>query len=138
MSKKWKVTVVVIFFCFLSSFPVFAADREGEVVFGEGGKFGSVYGEEYTNEVGEVANWLTLQLGERGIRIVNEENQEIVIVDRYGGIYFNGEVYVNGERCSGSVDQKGKLGVANGFLYFLIIISNMIAFYSLNISKKKR
>lgn len=138
MKKIWKIATIIMFFSILCIFPIYAVEREDEVVFGEGGRFGSVYGEEYTNETGEVANWLTLQLGERGIRIVNEENREIVIVDKYGGIYLNGDVYVNGEKYIPVIEQKGKLNIKNGFLYFLIVISNFIAFYALYINKKNR
>lgn len=131
MVKLWKVIIIIIVFCTVFLFPVYAMEREDEIVFGEGGRFGSVYGEEYINETGDTANWLTLQLGERGIRIINEEKRELIIVDKYGGIYLNGEVYVNGERYGEDKGNKGVFYPEGGFLYVMIIISLGTSIFSL-------
>lgn len=131
MKIVWKIITAVVFFSILCVFPVYAEGKEDEIVFGEEGKYGSVYGEEYINEVGEQSNWLTVQLGERGVRIVNEENREIVIVDKYGGIYLNGEVYVNGEKYEKVKEHRGVFYPQNGFLYLMVIISLGISVLSL-------
>lgn len=122
MRKIWKAAVTAVLLCILCIFPAHAAEKEDEVVFGENGQYGSVYGEAYTNEAGETTNWLTIKPGDRGIRIVNDENQEIITVDKYGGIYLNGEFYVNGEKYGVSGTNKGIFSPEDGFLYLMIVV----------------
>lgn len=44
-------------------------------------------------------NWLTLRAGTGGIRVVSNDNtKELLAIDNYGGLYLNGDVYVNGQR----------------------------------------
>ena len=43
--------------------------------------------------------WLTIRMGEEGLRIVsNDGTREVIAVDVYGGIYLNGDVFVNGQK----------------------------------------
>jgi len=130
MRKIWKAIATMVFLYVLCMFPVYAAEKENEVVFGENGKFGSVYGEEYTNEAGETTNWLTIKPGDRGIRIVNDENQEIIMIDKYGGIYLKGEVFVNGEKYGNAGGKKGIFSPEDGFLYLMVVISLGISIVS--------
>lgn len=47
---------------------------------------------------GGVEEWTEIPIEGRGIKIVNEYGAEIVVVDKFGGIYLNGDVYFNYEK----------------------------------------
>ncbi len=47
----------------------------------------------------DTPQWLTLRMGQEGLRIVSNDGQrELIAVDVYGGIYLNGDVFVNGRK----------------------------------------
>ncbi len=69
-------------------------------------------------ESADNSNWLTIQNGEAGTRIVTNESQEIIAVDNFGGIYLNGDVYLNGKLLDAKMFNLG-----NGFMYLLLVIS---------------
>lgn len=49
------------------------------------------------NNIDEYGDREEISILKRGIKIVNEDGVEIVVIDKFGGIYLNGDVYVNHE-----------------------------------------
>ena len=91
--------------------------------------YGTLYGSQYSAD--DDSKWVTLKMGGQGFRIVNQDDNEIIMVDKYGGIYINGE----------QVDQKDDQRVPYGFLYLLVVISlllNVINFIRRNKLEKKK
>jgi len=92
------------------------------VVFSEGSG-GEIYSGDRWSGSETTKNWMTIRVGEGGLRIVNHDGtKEIVAVDQQGGIHLNGDVYVNGVRLStvghapgGNVSSKGVLALARAF-----------------------
>lgn len=134
MKITCRIILMTVFVLMMHTTAVFAAEKEDQIEFGDIGKFGSIYGEEYTNEEGETTNWLTVMPGDRGIRIVNSDNQEIVSIDKFGGIYIKGEVFINGEKVG--EEKIGKFTPQNGFIYLMVIVSLGLSAYSIKQSKK--
>jgi len=65
------------------------------------GKSGELYGGYRWSDFADKKGWLSARLGEGGFRIVSWDNtKEMMALDNFGGIYLNGDVYVNGERLS--------------------------------------
>lgn len=74
------------------------------------GKSGEIYGGLRWENFEDKKNWMTLRAGEGGIRIVSNDNtKELVAVDNYGGIYLNGDVYVNGKKLNDLLDEDKKV-----------------------------
>ena len=69
----------------------------------------------------------------RGLRIINEEGSDIVLIDQFG------EVYLNGQRCNPEQEEK-ETGIRKdfsyGFMYFLVIVSLALGGY--NVLTRKR
>jgi len=92
------------------------------------GSAGIITEAERNPEEGDHSNWLTIQAGDIGVRIVSDDNKELVAVDNYGGIYLNGDVYLNGDHLdeivsSSEVNVASTPNVANGFFYLLLVVS---------------
>lgn len=130
--KKLIFSILVIF-TFLIPINAFAEEvnEESVIKIGENGEYGQIYGSERNPDQGDNSKWLTIKPGEVGIRIVGEDNKEIVNIDKYGGIYLNGDVYMQNKKIDPSASNK-----ANGFMYLLIICSLLCNLYLL-ISKNK-
>ncbi|MCR8659817.1 hypothetical protein NV377_21195 [Paenibacillus sp. T3-5-0-4] len=46
-------------------------------------------------------NWLTIQSSEGGTRFVTADGQkEVMLIDNFGGIYLNGDLYLNNEKVN--------------------------------------
>lgn len=108
-------------------------EMEGVRVTDGQNNYGEIYGE--MDEFG----WLMLRLGERGLRIVNEEGNDIILIDKFGGIYMNGKVFINGELCMNNNDDN-EFELYNrllGFLYFLVIIALIFGISNFVVMKKK-
>lgn len=111
---------VVVLFVLLYSFCVWAETiNVDEVTFGEKEGYGAIYGAEYSSD--NTSKWLTIKPGEAGVRIIDKDNNDLFMVDKYGGIYMNGTVFVNGEELSST--KNGDFTPQNGFMYLLIVIS---------------
>ena len=89
----------------------------------EYGTSGSISEEERNPEEGDYSKWLTIRAGETGVRIVTKDGNELVAVDNFGGIYLNGDVYLNQELLSEKLQEREPDRVANGFFYFLLVLS---------------
>ena len=67
----------------------------------------------------------------RGVKIVDENGKAVVSVDRYGGVYVDGKLYVNGKEYKEDDSMKAAFTPINGFLYAAVIFSlllNLIRF----------
>ena len=138
MMRKWiGASIATILIAMVMSICVFAADqtdnKDGLISFGDDEEYGTIYGSEYDPAAGNNSKWMTVKLGENGLRIINNENNEILMVDKYGGVYVKGTFYLNGEEVN--INDK-RIKFDSGFLYFLIVINLGISGYLLLKSKK--
>lgn len=76
------------------------------------GKSGEIYGGKRWSGSDDKRNWISIRNGQGGARIVSNDNtREILAVDNDGGIYINGDVYINGKKLSDIVDLEKRLSV---------------------------
>lgn len=77
--------------------------------------------------------WLTIKMPDGGVRIVDQDNQrEFLSIDSYGGIYLNGDVYVNGEMLQELVSSSDpKRNIYDRDNVILIYISTILIFLSI-------
>ena len=85
------------------------------------------------NDNGGSDDWIVVSPGEsgRGVKIVDENGKAVVSVDRYGGVYVDGKLYVNGKEYKEDDSMKAAFTPINGFLYAAVIFSlllNLIRF----------
>lgn len=100
-------------------------------VIGEEKEYGTLYGAPYSET--DDSEWLILELGGRGFRIINDEGSDIILIDQFG------MVYINGEKCNpapGNEKTDFNNNFSYGFMYFLIIISLGLCGYNLATRKK--
>lgn len=65
------------------------------------GESGEIYGGTRWEGSEDKRNWISIRNGQGGTRIVSNDNtKEIFAVDNDGGIYINGDVYINGKKLS--------------------------------------
>lgn len=135
MKRIKKLLSVLLLAVVLTAIPVFcfADDKANVTQYGQNGEYGSVYGSERNPAKGDTSKWLTVQNGETGTRIVSKDGKELVAVDNYGGIYINGDLYLNSKKF----DPNQKY-IANGFMYLLIIISLALNVYLVSSHKKQQ
>ena len=70
------------------------------IVFSEG-QGGEIYSGKRWAGGDETPKWLTVRMGEEGLRIVSPDGtRELLAIDQFGGIYLNGDVYVNGRKLN--------------------------------------
>lgn len=94
-------------------------------------EYGMLYGSQYSDT--DDSQWLTLKLSGRGLRIINEDNKDLVLVDQFGS------VYVNGQLCNPEQGEKNDIVETDftyGFMYFLVILSLLLGCYNF-IARKK-
>lgn len=81
----------------------FKTQQVGTGIILNNGNSGEIYGGQRWEGTDDPNDWLTLRAGNGGIRIVSQDNtKELVAVDNYGGIYLNGDVYLNGQKLNPS------------------------------------
>ena len=77
----------------------FKTQQVGTGILLNDGNSGEIYGGQRWNEGEDLNDWLTLRAGNGGIRIVSQDNtRELVAIDNFGGIYLNGDIYLNGKK----------------------------------------
>jgi len=65
------------------------------------GKSGEIYGGDRWPGFADKKGWLSLRLGEGGLRVASNDNtKELMALDNFGGIYLNGDVFVNGKKIN--------------------------------------
>lgn len=111
----------------LAATPVYAAEVQ------DFGTAGNVSVQQQSNDNGGIDDWIVVNPGEsgRGIKIVDENGKAVVSVDRYGGVYVDGKLYVNGKEYKEDDSMKAAFTPINGFLYVAVIFSlllNLIRF----------
>lgn len=65
------------------------------------GRSGEIYGGERWQGGKDKTGWLSARLGDGGFRVVSNDNtKEMMAIDNHGGIYLNGDLYLNGAKVS--------------------------------------
>lgn len=105
----------------LAATPVYAAEVQ------DFGTAGNVSVQQQPNDNGGSDDWIVVNPGEsgRGVIIQDENKNAVVTVDRYGGIYVNGKLYVNGEEY-GANSMRAAFTPVNGFLYAMVLFSLLL------------
>jgi len=118
MKKKIAMALLV---ATLAATPVYAAEIQ------DFGTAGSVSVQQQSNGDGGSDDWIVVSPGEsgRGVIIQDENKNAVVTVDRYGGIYVNGKLFVNGEEYD-SNSMKAAFTPVNGFLYAMVLFSLLL------------
>mgnify|MGYP000297989059 CR=1 FL=1 len=111
----------------LAATPVYAAEVQ------DFGTAGNVSVQQQPNDNGGSDDWIVVSPGEsgRGVKVVDENGKAVVTVDRYGGVYVDGKLYVNGKEYKEDDSMKAVFTPINGFLYAAVIFSlllNLIRF----------
>ena len=111
----------------LAATPIYAAEVQ------DFGTAGNVSVQQQPNDNGGSDDWIVVNPGEsgRGVKIVDENGKAVVSVDRYGGVYVDGKLYVNGKEYKEDGSMKAAFTPINGFLYAAVIFSlllNLIRF----------
>ncbi|EHO16561.1 hypothetical protein HMPREF9623_01260 [Stomatobaculum longum] len=124
MKKKIAMAFLLVM---LAATPVYAAEVQ------DFGTAGNVSVQQQPNDNGGSDDWIVVNPGEsgRGIKIVDENGKAVVSVDRYGGVYVDGKLYVNGKEYKEDDSMKAAFTPINGFLYVAVIFSlllNLIRF----------
>ena len=124
MKKKIAMALLV---ATLAATPVYAAEIQ------DFGTAGNVSVQQQSNGDGGSDDWIVVSPGEsgRGVKIVDENGKAVVSVDRYGGVYVDGKLYVNGKEYKEDDSMKAAFTPINGFLYAAVIFSlllNLIRF----------
>jgi hypothetical protein len=115
----------------LAATPVYAAEVQ------DFGTAGNVSVQQQPNDNGESDDWIVVSPGEsgRGVKIVDENGKAVVSVDRYGGVYVDGKLYVNGKEYKEDGSMKAAFTPINGFLYAAVLLSLVFSLFALT---KKR
>lgn len=106
----------------LAATPVYAAEVQ------DFGTAGNVSVQQVPNGNGGSDDWIVVNPGEsgRGVKIVDENGKAVVSVDRYGGVYVDGKLYVNGKEYKEDDSMKAVFTPINGFLYAAVIFSLLL------------
>lgn len=115
----------------LAATPVYAAEVQ------DFGTAGNVSVQQQPNDNGGSDDWIVVNPGEsgRGVKIVDENGKAVVSVDRYGGVYVDGKLYVNGKEYKEDGSMKAAFTPINGFLYAAVLLSLVFSLFALT---KKR
>lgn len=116
----------------LAATPIYAAEVQ------DFGTAGNVSVQQQPNENGGSDDWIVVNPGEsgRGVKIVDENGKAVVSVDRYGGVYVDGKLYVNGKEYKDDNGMKAAFTPINGFLYAAVLLS--IIFSTIQFCCKKK
>jgi hypothetical protein len=115
----------------LAATPVYAAEVQ------DFGTAGNVSVQQQPKDNGGSDDWIVVSPGEsgRGVKIVDENGKAVVSVDRYGGVYVDGKLYVNGKEYKEDDSMKAAFTPINGFLYAAVLLSLVFSLFALT---KKR
>jgi hypothetical protein len=79
----------------------FRTEGPGSGILLNSGRSGEVYGGLRSPGFTDPRQWLSMRLGNGGYRVVSNDNmRELMAIDNDGGIYLNGDVYLNGTQIS--------------------------------------
>jgi len=115
----------------LAATPIYAAEVQ------DFGTAGNVSVQQQPNDNGGSDDWIVVSPGEsgRGVKIVDENGKAVVSVDRYGGVYVDGKLYVNGKEYKEDGSMRAAFTPINGFLYAAVLLSLVFSLFALT---KKR
>lgn len=116
MKTKGLLMIFVLLVVLLGVVPAHAADST------EYGTAGSIGAEERNPDEDDRSSWLTIRAGDYGVRIVTQDGNELIAADNHGGIYLNGDVYLNQQQLK-QTPEPDYFNIANGFFYLLLVIS---------------
>ena len=119
---KNKLAILLFMMIVMSaSTPVYAIESQNF------GTAGNVSVQQQPNDSGSSDDWIVVSPGEsgRGIIIQDENGNSTVIVDRYGGVYVNGKLFVNGKAFEED-SMKAAFTPVNGFLYAMVLFSLLL------------
>ena len=107
----------------LAATPIYAAEVQ------DFGTAGNVSVQQQPNDNGGSDDWIVVSPGEsgRGVKIVDENGKAVVSVDRYGGVYVDGKLYVNGKEYKEDGSMKAAFTPINGFLYAVVLLSIILS-----------
>ena len=98
----------------------------------EGQVYGELYGADYSET--DDSKWLTLKLGGRGLRIVDDNNADIILIDQFGSVYIGGQLCSPGQ----TEEQTGiHRGFSYGFMYFLVVVALLFSVYYFVVGRKR-
>ena len=120
-----KIIATAFLLAMLAAMPVYAAEVQ------DFGTAGNVSVQQQPNENGGSDDWIVVNPGEsgRGVKIVDENGKAVVSVDRYGGVYVDGKLYVNGKEYKEDNGMKAAFTPINGFLYAAVLLSLVLSFF---------
>ena len=104
----------------------------------EYGTAGSIGEEERNPDADDHSNWLTIRAGDYGVRIVTQDGMELIAADNHGGVYLNGDVYLNQELLGQEAPAPAYFNIANGFFYLLLVVSLGMNIYCVAKIRKRR
>lgn len=116
-TKRLLMIFVLVAALALGVSPAYAEDST------EYGTAGSIGEEERNPDAEDHSNWLTIRAGDYGVRIVTQDGMELIAADNHGGVYLNGDVYLNRELLQQEAPEPEYFNIANGFFYLLLVIS---------------
>lgn len=92
----------LLYFFLLSFVTIFLMDASNSVVAAESSEH--IYLEKRDAKFKDNKEWLTIKQTEAGLRIVTVDGEkELVMVDNFGGIYLNGDVYLNDQNLNKAI-----------------------------------
>ena len=115
-TKRLLMIFVLVAALALGVSPAYAEDST------EYGTAGSIGEEERNPDAEDHSNWLTIRAGDYGVRIVTQDGMELIAADNHGGVYLNGDVYLNQQQLK-QTPEPDYFNIANGFFYLLLVIS---------------
>lgn len=140
MKKKIGGLAGVLFclICFLLLPPgnVKAREETTEVpsltISGDGQEYGELYGAPYSKT--DDSKWLTLKLGGRGLRIVDDNDADLVLIDQFGSVYIGGKL-CNPDQTEENTGVKAEFSY--GFMYFLVVAALLLGIYNFFRGKRR-
>lgn len=70
--------------------------------------------EKNNNSATDKREWLTVRQSEAGLRIIsNDKKKEVALIDNFGGIYLNGDLYLNNEKVNDILKENASLSYVN-------------------------
>lgn len=93
--------------------------------------YGTLYGAPYSDS--DDSEWLTLSLKGRGLRIINETGNDIVLIDQFGSVYIDGKLC---NPVEAGAETKPYTKFSYGFMYFLVVVSLLLSGFNFFKMKK--
>ncbi|MFB5266680.1 hypothetical protein ACE41H_07765 [Paenibacillus enshidis] len=76
---------------------------------------------------GDQREWLTIKQSEAGFRIVsNDGKKEAVMVDNFGGIYLNGDLYLNNKKINDVLNESVTRNYVNTVVVVIISVLSIL------------